>query len=71
MSDEDDVTAAYYERASWPLGTTVQDLENPGRRGMLVRRCARRWVDRDSRPPMVRWHGTVDAVPVPWADLRK
>jgi hypothetical protein len=61
----------YYERAAWPVGVTVQDPNNPARRGTLVRRCAALWVDRDRKPPLVRWHGTVDAAPVPWAQLAR
>lgn len=60
---------AYYERAAWPVGTPIQDPDDPQRRGTLVRQCARLWVDRDRRPPLVRWHGTINAVPVPWYRL--
>lgn len=60
---------AYYERAAWPVGAPVQDPDDPARRGTLVRQCARLWVDRDRRPPLVRWHGTTNAVPIPWYEL--
>lgn len=60
---------SYYERAAWSVGTPVQDPDDPKRHGTLVRRCARLWVDRYRRPPLVRWHGATDAVPVPWQRL--
>lgn len=63
-------TDLFYERAKWPLGTTVTDAEDSQRRGVLVKRVARLWVDRDRKPPMVRWHGKLDAVEVPWERLR-
>jgi hypothetical protein len=62
---------AYYERAAWPAGTSIQDPDDPTRHGTLVRPCARLWVDRDRRPPLVRWHGTTDAVPIPWHELHR
>lgn len=56
----------FYRVAKLPLGATVHDVEDPARVGALVRRAARNWVDRDTKPPMVRWRGILDAEPIPW-----
>lgn len=67
---ERDDSDAFYERAAWPLGTIVIHPDD-GRLGDLVRRTARAWVDRERKPPMVRWRGKIDAVEVPWWELRR
>lgn len=66
MSPPREEVDLYYEKADWPLGTLVTDAEYPELRGVLVKRVARFWVDRDRKPPMVRWHGKLDAVEIPW-----
>lgn len=70
MSSSREETDLFYERSRWPLGQPVCDADDPARHGVLVRRVARFWVDRDSKPPMVRWDRKIDAVPVPWERLR-
>lgn len=62
---------SFYEKARWPLGTLVRDPDDHQRRGAIVRRVAPFWVDRDSKPPMVRWHGKLDAVEIPWERLEQ
>lgn len=62
----------FYERASWPLGTRVRIIGgDKGLVGSLVRRCARNWVDRNRKLPMVRWDGKIDAVEVSWDCLKR
>lgn len=63
MSETDD----FYRVASWRIGTGVRHRD--GRTGVLVRRAARFWVDRDTKPPMVRFDRKLDAVEVPWHEL--
>jgi hypothetical protein len=70
MNDNNEVSA-FYEKSLWPLGERVIDCDDPSRRGVLVRRVARLWVDRDSKPPMVRWDGKIDAVEIPWDQLHR
>ena len=60
----------FYERTSWPLGTTVRHPDDPERLGQIVKRGGRYWVGR-SRLPMVRWHGQLDAEPIEWSRLYK
>lgn len=62
MAEHDD----FYRAADLPLGARVH---GDGRTGSIVRRAARLWIDRDSRPPMVRWDGKVDAEVVSWQEL--
>lgn len=71
VSDDNRAATLFYEKASWPVGTTVQDPENPQRLGVMVKRTARLWVDRDAKPALVRWHGQIDAVAVPWELLKR
>lgn len=68
MSEQSEVDL-FYQRSRWPLGMRVSHADDPELRGMLVRRVARFWVDRDRKPPMVRWDGKIDAVHVPWESL--
>lgn len=53
----------FYVASRLSIGERVCD---GSRYGSIVRRAARYWVDANSKPPMVRWDGMVDAVEVPW-----
>lgn len=64
--EADDEVRRFYAAAALPIGTPVQDSD--GRRGTLVKRGGQRWVSRD-KLPLVRWHGYIDAEPVPWQVL--
>lgn len=66
MSDQPQAVAVYYAVARLPLGHRITDGE---RRGSVVRRAAPRWVDRNVRPPMVRWDGKIDAEVIAWETL--
>lgn len=59
----------FYALARLPLGALVSDRERPELVGTLVRRTTRTWVARDTKPPLVRWHGRIDAEPIPWSRL--
>lgn len=60
----------FYAVSAWKIGQRVTDRVNPGSvTGVLVRRAARNWVDRDTHPPMVRWDRAIDAVEVPWHSI--
>jgi hypothetical protein len=61
----------FYERAAWPKGTPVVHPDDPTLYGTLVKRTARNWIDRDRRPPMVRWHGRIDAEEIEWERLQR
>lgn len=56
----------FYLVADLQLGDRVH---RDGRHGSIVRRAARLWVDRDARPPMVRWDGEIDAKTMSWEDV--
>jgi hypothetical protein len=61
----------FYIASAWPAGTLVRDLDDPDRIGDLVRRVARLWVDRDSKPPLVRWRGRLDTEEIPWNRIER
>lgn len=60
----------FYRRSSWPVGTIVRHPDNSDLLGNIVKRGGRIWVNRDVLP-MVRWHGSIDAVPVEWEQLNR
>lgn len=66
MTDQPRALEVFYAVSRLPVGHRVTDGD---RRGSVVRRAARYWVDRDRKPPMVRWDGLIDAEVIEWEVL--
>lgn len=69
MSTDPNV-AEFYRRSRWRIGTLVHDTADHSRRGVIVKRGGQQWVSRD-KLPMVRWHGKIDSVSVPWDSIEE
>lgn len=63
-----DGTAYFYRRARLSLGTLVLSADDPGRRGVIVKRGGQQWTTRD-RAPYVRWDRRIPSDQVPWERL--
>lgn len=60
-------TERFYRIADLAVGTGV--VGPNGERGEIVKRGGRIWVNRHKHP-LVRWNGKIDAVPVPWEEIK-
>lgn len=67
MSASEEERERHYWQARWKVGQRVEHTD--GRLGVLVKRGGTLPVNRDDKPPWVRFDGKIDAAPVPYDDL--